>query len=496
MKRLLLGLLPFFFYLPAQALILSETYYSGREVCERSSIQRTEEIPFWITVPVNYADASQGTTQIYAWIKKPLDPEKETMIFINGGPGDTAHSLRLDLDHWNVIFFDQRGNSCSKPTTHELYLSRSFYSSENTARDINEIRRFFELRQVSVYGVSYGTIPAHLYGHFFPQNTKGVVLEGTIFQSDESLIEPERRRQKLQTFFESLPREKQNRILSLSKRPEFPANWFSTIGMMMLSMDNAQETYSNFLDTIIWDETAATSMLGAFKSAEGEDTEFGFGDVMMGMIGCQELNMNNSEISFYSVFENGKLVADKTNTLKKLYCQSLGFTEADQNKTFKASNYPTVVPVTYFQGSYDGATVSTQSVQHFQEAAKGFAQLLISTTGGQLPLHSKAASYAGNQKTVSLHKQLLEKALSGAPIPPAQIENLNTLPDTSWAQILQPTPATQTPAVPEAPIPPEQESVVPATPPQASPATITEQPHEAPTQESPASSALASTPLE
>lgn len=417
------------------ALVLPETYYSGMQVCERNSTQRNEEIPFYVQVPLDYTDLSKGTTPLYAWTKKPFNPDKPTMIFIAGGPGDTAHSSRLSLETWNVVFFDQRGNSCSKPELRETYLSPEFYSSENTAKDVNEIRKHLQVDKISLYAVSYGTIPAHLYASFFADHTKALVFEGTVFNSENAFSEPQRRREQLQTFFESLPRTKQSRILELSNREDLPKNWFSTLGMMMLSLENGAQTYADFLDTIIWDESSARSTLSGFKFVDGEDTEFGFGDVMMGMIGCQELNMNAGEVSFYSVFKDGQLVSDPGKTLKRLYCQSLAFPEDLHNKTFKADEYSLSVPVTYLQGVYDGASVSTQATQHFKSAAKGFAQLLIATHGGHLPLQGKVASYSELESSTLLYRRFLENALEGTAIRTDLLNEVNQLPETNWVQI-------------------------------------------------------------
>jgi proline iminopeptidase len=57
----------------------------------------------------------------------------------------------------NVVQFDQSGIACSRPTTEIMYKNPQFYSSENTARDADEIRKSLGANKITAYGISYGT---------------------------------------------------------------------------------------------------------------------------------------------------------------------------------------------------------------------------------------------------------------------------------------------------------------------------------------------------
>ena len=50
---------------------------------------------------------------------------------------------------------------------------------------MEEIRKAFGISQWSIYGVSYGTVPATMYGSKYRSNTKSVVLEGVFGRPDQ-----------------------------------------------------------------------------------------------------------------------------------------------------------------------------------------------------------------------------------------------------------------------------------------------------------------------
>lgn len=401
---------------PSLALIPSSDYVDGPETCRRFNAY-SKEHPLYLQVPIDYRSPQSGTTPLYAWTHKPFDTSKPTAIFVSGGPGDTAHGTLLDLPDWNLVFFDQRGNSCSKPMTAALHRSRSFYSSENTARDINEIRKHLGIDQISLYGVSYGTIPAHLYGHLFPSHARAAVLEGVIYRSDSLFYEPELRRRLLQAYFNSLPRATRKRILELSRREDIlPKNWFSVVGLTMMYMDDFTTPLGHFLNNVIWDDATAVATIRPFIREQLTETDFGSNEVMMGMIGCQELSMNTTGLSMHSVFVGEKLVSDGNNSHQRLFCRDLGFRPDEGNRTYRADLMPTHVPTTYFQGERDGATVLPAAIDHFKFARHGFGQLLIVKKGGHSPIHGPLVSGYEPAESVVIYRSLLTQALSGKPL--------------------------------------------------------------------------------
>ncbi|HWU42032.1 MAG TPA: alpha/beta fold hydrolase, partial [Bdellovibrio sp.] len=333
-------------------------------------------------------------------------------------------------------FFEQRGNSCSRPPTAEQYLNRHFYSSENTARDIDEIRKSLGLQKISVYGVSYGTIPAHLYSALFKDSTRAVVLEGVIFKSDDlTLIENPRRRKILQSFFNSLPANMQLRILEVSQQSGISPHWFSNVGQWMLYLDHPIKTYRNFLDNILWNDDSLGSLLSSFEEGPLQDPDFGFSQVMMNMLACQELGMNSANTGFYSVFSGSKLVAETNSSLREKHCAPLGFQSNEVATIFKASEHPLSVPVTYFQGTLDGATAAPQAVHSFKKAALGPAQLILVKKGGHTPLLGALSSGFESGPAIDLRKKVLSSALQGQDLSPSLLQELSSATELGWQRI-------------------------------------------------------------
>jgi len=414
----------------AFAIHVPEAYRSGKDICTQA--KPAKELGRWIAVPIDYSNSESGLTDLYFWTTKPYDTTKKTLVFVSGGPGDTAHRSHLDLPNWNVVFFDQRGNSCSRPASKSIYLDQRFYSSENTARDINEIRKALAAERLSVYGVSYGTVPAHLYGHFFPENTRAVVLEGVVFQGGHNFMSPLRRLKLLQKFFDKLPRNMQDQVLQLSANSKMPSNWFSNIGMKMLYLDNSFTAFRSFLDNIVWNEDVLATLANSWNDQRPTDVDFGYGHVLMGMLGCRELGMNLSTASLYAVFENRTLVYDLDNALQKHYCEPLGFPKDSVHGLYKADSYPSAAPITYFQGTFDGATVATEAIQHYRTAARGFAQLILVGKGGHLPIIGTLSSGYESGEVAELRQEALSYALQGKPLPSILMQNLEKTTDLGW----------------------------------------------------------------
>ncbi|MEK6707121.1 MAG: alpha/beta hydrolase [Bdellovibrionota bacterium] len=159
-------------------------YEEGRIFCAKESLQIQMENGTYVPVPIDYLDPKKGTTEIYAWFARPYQSDKPTFILFTGGPGQSSHLLSVPKFHvyrnlgWNLLLFDQKGVACSRPKTEVLFNSTDYYSSENVARDAEEIRKYFNIPVLSVYGASYGTATATIYASLFPTVVKAVILGG------------------------------------------------------------------------------------------------------------------------------------------------------------------------------------------------------------------------------------------------------------------------------------------------------------------------------
>ncbi|WP_291516564.1 alpha/beta fold hydrolase [Bdellovibrio sp. ArHS] len=407
-------------------------YLSGEEVCAKYHDRRGREQAVWISVPVSYQDAAQGSFSLYTWTRKPWMPGKPVLIYVDGGPGNTSHSSELDLPDWNVVFFDQRGNSCSRPPTEELYLRRDFYDSRNTARDIDEIRKALGESLISVYGVSYGTVPAHLYGFLFPEHLRALVLEGVVAQADaETLINNPHRLTALQNFFETLPLSTRQRILQISQKPE-NAYWFADVGRMMMYLDRPWQAFTHFLDGVLSSDEALEALIPSFGPRKNQDEEFGFSQVMMNMLACKEMGMNTPGASFRARFQDGRLRLASSNELREENCQPLGFQESENFKVFRSENFPLTVPVTYLQGALDGATAAHQARRSYDLATRSFACLISIDQGGHVPVFGALSSGYESGASLVLRQHLLSAAIQGQEVSETTLNELSLMTEMKW----------------------------------------------------------------
>ena len=167
---------------PVIKVVTKDTYMSGKKFCSTYNKITSKEYGKYISVPMDYNDSKKGNLEIYAYTMSPFDSAKPTYIYIDGGPGQNTHGMMPDYlsGSYNELRFDQRGLGCSSPETWEQYTDATIYSSLNNIKDMDLIRKGYGIDQWSVYGVSYGTVPATMYGSKFPGQTRSVVLEGVV----------------------------------------------------------------------------------------------------------------------------------------------------------------------------------------------------------------------------------------------------------------------------------------------------------------------------
>lgn len=140
----------------------------------------------WLEVPFDYRKKDGKKLKLYYASALPFDPSKPTVIYVTGGPGQVIHQLfdeYVDLakkSNVNIVLFDPRGIGFSSPDKPEDYFGYELWGSENIARDIKAIADDLKVDKVSVYGISYGTVPATIFASMFPERTRSVLLEGVL----------------------------------------------------------------------------------------------------------------------------------------------------------------------------------------------------------------------------------------------------------------------------------------------------------------------------
>ncbi|KTC75991.1 Proline iminopeptidase [Legionella birminghamensis] len=129
--------------------------------------------------------------QIYYKLLSPFNPQKPTLLVINGGPGGDHNLIDLfrgtELDKkMNIVGFDHRGLGCTRflspwMPTYEA----GIYSMGRAADDIEAIRKDLlgEDGKWFVYGVSYGTMLGQQYAIKYPEHIGGMILDSAFHDS-------------------------------------------------------------------------------------------------------------------------------------------------------------------------------------------------------------------------------------------------------------------------------------------------------------------------
>lgn len=362
-------------------------YQTGSEFCQLNPINGISRF-HQITDP----DFPNEKINIHSYTKNIFNPELPTLVFFTGGPGANPRGSEFFLEGFNVLFFESRGMGCSRPESASLFLNPKYYSTKKTAEDVLQILNDYKIDKAFIYGHSYGTVVASMFAHLFPERTQKLILEGVIGSGNLGIWNSERRRHNLQKTFSELPIELKEKILHYSRNNKVPKNWYSNLGTMISYIDNGYEIFKDFLANILsMEENAFISFVETFYSPKGflhiAPEEASDGEVLFGMLTCQELKGTQPQASFYLEFDNSnELVWDHRNTTKVQYCDPLGITqeksEYERHKIFSSEIH---VPILYLVGEDDGATDLEEAIHHLKNRAKNEFAFYVLQRGGHLP---------------------------------------------------------------------------------------------------------------
>ncbi|MFZ2174880.1 MAG: alpha/beta fold hydrolase [Rhodococcus sp. (in: high G+C Gram-positive bacteria)] len=170
-----------------------------------------------IAVPLDYATA-EGTKIMLTVSRIPAQnpQDRRGVLFGNpGGPGGSALSMFQDTpaqvwpdefrQEWDLIGVQPRGLlyatpvQCGEPDLADVVTAVTnaggdlrarceagtpgytrHLTTENTARDFDEVRKALGEEQISIYGISYGTFLGSTYATLFPQQTDRLVLDSGV----------------------------------------------------------------------------------------------------------------------------------------------------------------------------------------------------------------------------------------------------------------------------------------------------------------------------
>jgi pimeloyl-ACP methyl ester carboxylesterase len=182
-----------------------------------------------LQVPLNYADPGGRKISIaLSMIPATAPPSQQqgVMLVNPGGPGEPGRSLAASVAEglspqvaatYDIVGFDPRGTGGSSPVlscdpnffqgvepnyipanaaAEQVLISRAksyaadceqrfgwflpYETTDNMARDMDQIRQAFDVKQITYYGFSYGTYLGQVYGTLFPSHVRRMVLDSTV----------------------------------------------------------------------------------------------------------------------------------------------------------------------------------------------------------------------------------------------------------------------------------------------------------------------------
>lgn len=160
------------YHLLAFTLIVHAQLYSNERITNKV-FETLELYPIMNPYEEGYLQVSELHSLYYAQFG---NPNGIPVLVIHGGPGggcDAAMSAFFDLSYYRVIMVDQRGAMRSKPFT-DMRENRPEYLVE----DMELLRKYLNIDTWILFGGSWGSALAILYGQTYPERILGFVLRG------------------------------------------------------------------------------------------------------------------------------------------------------------------------------------------------------------------------------------------------------------------------------------------------------------------------------
>jgi len=146
------------------------------------------------------------------------NPKGIPVLFLHGGPGagfSDSDKQFFNKRRYNVIFFDQRGSSRSKP-----FGSIKKNTTQDLVKDINKVLDYLDFDKVFIFGGSWGSTLALVYSINNPKRVSGLILRG-IFLANKYSLE-HYINGGIKEFFPDV----WGRFVRLVKKGENPANYY------------------------------------------------------------------------------------------------------------------------------------------------------------------------------------------------------------------------------------------------------------------------------
>lgn len=135
------------------------------------------------TIKSGLLDVGQGHKVYYEQWGNPK--AKTPILFFHGGPGDgfkPKHKYRFDPKRHQVIGFDQRGCGNSLP-----YGKLEHNTTDDLVTDAVKILDKLNIKQVYVYGGSWGSTLSLLFALRYPARVKASIIDGVLTASTSEI---------------------------------------------------------------------------------------------------------------------------------------------------------------------------------------------------------------------------------------------------------------------------------------------------------------------
>lgn len=386
-------------------------YVSGNELSENNPDLVKFENGFFVEVPKRYETPNGEKTKIYAYFAEKYDSSKPTYVFFLGGPGQNSHqSMSFKFNFfktlgYNFLLMDQRGISFSKFNSSDDALNTENYSSVYTAKDMLSVIDSLGLKKVSVYGASYGTIPATIFASLFPERTTSVILEGVVFDGDKTIYQDLHRVKILQRYYNSLPealKEKIDYLISEKKMNEYELPG-TLMAILMMYGEDLLPFYTKVLNRAFIENEfkSKADLVKAWGDISNETfpakKSYSIIPPKLSNDICYKIEDSTdvNQILMIKEFGASELTSFTTFTLKNRKIEPVphsGYVKSDTYKNwpeskiyYSAKEYPVRTPLFYLQGTYDGATPVTGATLHFKNTPTEKSQLFLFKGSPHMP---------------------------------------------------------------------------------------------------------------
>lgn len=200
------------------------------------------------------------------------NPKGIPVVVLHGGPGagcSDSMSRFFDLNVWNVVMFDQRGAMRSVP-----FCCMEENSSQHSIHDIETLRTHLGIDKWMVFGGSWGSALALLYGQEHPESCTGFILRGVFLGREQDTLNVLYGMGKIfpeayVPFFDYIPEEERGDLLSAYHRRIFDPdpNVHLPAARVFMRYDSICSTHlpaSSAVEEVVKNDRLILSMTRAF----------------------------------------------------------------------------------------------------------------------------------------------------------------------------------------------------------------------------------------